>query len=29
MKKHTHTPNGFKEAEYTTEEVSQAVQLQF
>ena len=25
MKKHTHTPNGFKEEDYTTEEVAQAV----
>lgn len=24
MKKHTHTPNGFKEEDYTTEEVAQA-----
>lgn len=24
MKKHTHTPNGFKEEDYTTEEAAQA-----
>tara|TARA_B100000161_G_scaffold263223_1_gene234243 strand:- start:1652 stop:1867 length:216 start_codon:yes stop_codon:yes gene_type:complete len=24
MKKHTHTPDGFKEEDYTTEEVAQA-----
>ena len=24
MKKHIHTPNGFKEEDYTTEEVAQA-----
>ena len=24
MKKHTHTPNGFKEEDYTTEETAQA-----